>query len=420
MARAVRRDRAVPVSLDINPDVTAASNPEETGGPNVASLFDFQGDARVRVLHRNEKTQRFEPHGYFPPNATEEDVLNEFGGGRFRVQLLVRDDTGREIIKTTRDFDLPGEYKLPPGDLPGIGSRAIGGAKPKVFAAESPAVAPQLPNNNDLMEVLKAGIINTLLDMMKTSRESRPSGPDPMLLKLMEQQAATQQKMMEFMLTLATRPQSGGREETFELLEKAKGLLGGPAAVGNPMEMFNTMLEAITRMRDVAEDISPAPSRSGDPLMDSIPQLVGVIAEQHEMNKKRSGAPPVAAPPVPVAKPVVAEQPMALWQRILRGESKRLVSFAVAKQDPDLIAGTAIVLAPPHIREALALFLHRAPEVVEVDVLTEIPELGEHREWLADFIQAAQERLFPDEFTYDDEPTDADAGEATGEVTDGH
>ena len=94
---------------------------------------------------------------------------------------------------------------------------------------------------------------------------------------------------------------------------------------------------------------------------------------------------------------------MAMWQQILRRESKRLISFAIAKQDPDLIAGTAVILAPPHIREALAIFLHRAPEAVEADILVEIPELAEHREWLTDFVQAAQERLFPDEFADADE-----------------
>jgi len=396
--------KAVAVHLDADPNVIAAKNPEEIGGDNVASLFDFQGDARVRVLHRNEKTQRYEPHGYFPTNATEESILNEFGGGRFRVQLLVRDDLGREIIKSTRDFDLPGDYKLPPGDLPGIGSRAVGGPKPKIFSTgDAVATIPQIPNNNDLMEVLKAGIINTLLDMMKTSREVRPVGPDPMLLKLMEQQSQTQQKMMEFMLTLATQKSGGSREETFELLAKAKELVGGPAAGMNPMEMFNSMLEAMTRMRDVAEDINPPNARSGDPLMDSIPRLVEVVAEQHEMNKRQrtvQQAPPTS---VAVTTPIVSERPMAMWQQILRRESKRLISFAIAKQDPDLIAGTAVVLAPPHIREALAIFLHRAPEAVEADILVEIPELAEHREWLTDFVQAAQERLFPDEFTDADE-----------------
>jgi len=332
-------------------------------------------------------------------DATEETVLNEFGGGKYRVQLLVRDEGGREVIKTQRDFELPGLYKLPDGDLPGIGSRAVGGPKPKVFASsEAVATIPQIPNNNDLMEVLKAGIINTLLDMMKTSREARPSGPDPLLLKLMEQQAQTQQKMMEFMLTLATANKSESRETTMELLAKAKELVGGPAASGNPMEMFNSMLEAMTRMRDVAEDINPPSARSGDPLMDSIPRLVEVVAEQHEMNKRQRAAQQTPPASVAVTTPIVSERPMAMWQQILRRESKRLISFAIAKQDPDLIAGTAVILAPPHIREALAIFLHRAPEAVEADILVEIPELAEHRAWLTDFVQAAQERLFPEEF----------------------
>lgn len=419
----VRRARTVSIDAEgvaENEGVREAGEETSETAKVAASMFDWQGEGRLRVLRRNEKTQRFEPHGYFPKEATEEAILNEFGGGRYRAMLLVRGQDGREVIETQRDFDLPGVYKPPAGDLPGIGSRDP--HAPRVgttTASPSVALAPVIPNNNDLMEVLKAGIINTLLDMMKTSREVRPAGPDPMLLKLMEQQAQTQQKMMEFMLTLATQRNGGSREDTLELMAKMKELLGPGGTPSDPMGMFNTMLETFTHMREVAEDINPAPQRSGDPIMDSIPKLVEVVAEQHEMNKRQRAQAGQQIPrrmppaPVPSSLPVQTEPPLAIWQQLLRQQAARLLSSAVAKHDPDLIAGTAILFAPPHVKEALALFLHREPDVVMADVLVEIPALADHRDWLADFITAAQERMFPDEFT------DADEDEDVGEKSDG-
>jgi len=416
--------------------VTIEEDGEETEGPLAgpapereiaaklkASLFDFQGDARVRLLHRNEKTQRFEPHGYFPADATEEHVLNEFGGGRFRAMLLVRNPLGQEVIETQRDFDLPGYYKPPTGDLPGIGSRDPTALPKRESVAVAASGMSMLPGSGDLMEILKAGIIEKLLDIMKTSREVHaPAGPDPMLMKLMETQAATQQKMMEFMLTLATKDKSGSKEDMFETMTKVKELIGPPPSVsGDPMAMFNTMLETFTRMREVADDINPSTQRgSGDSLMDSIPRLVEVVAEQHELNKQQRAAATQRGPQrmpsvaVPSSLPSQPEPSLAIWQMLLRRQAARLLSSAAAKHDPDVIAGTAILFAPPNVKEALALFLHRDAAAVMADVLVEIPGLADHRDWVADFITAAQERMFPDEFT--DEIDEAVEGKPDGDT----
>lgn len=425
------RGRANPtVSVDVDPDVTPAANPSETGGEGVASLFDFQGDARVRVLHRNEKTQRYEPHGYFPPEATEETILSEFGGGRFRVQLLVRDDTGREIIKTTRDIDLPGQYKVPTGDLPGIGTRAAGA--PKVQNGNGAAVAtiPTIPGSDDLMSVLKAGIINTLLDMMKTNKEVKSPAMDPAFVEIMKAQAASQQQMMTMMITmmtpLLTRGEGDSKKELLAMMTQMKEIIAPAAAAGDPMAMFNTMLETFTRMRDVAEDINPRPeSGSGDPIMDSIPKLVEVVAEQHQMNKAARGqvtttrtvpGPAGGTAQMPVVGTIGPNPPLAIWQQILRAHAARLLAAATAKQNPDVIAGMAILFAPPNVKEALALFFHREPVAVVADIQTEIPAMADHREWLDEFVEAAQEQLFPDEFADEDA---ADAGDAKDGDTSG-
>jgi hypothetical protein len=412
-----RGARGPVINLNVDPDVEAATNPEESGGEGVASLFDFQGDARVRVLHRNEKTQRYEPHGYFPADSTEESILNEFGGGRYRVQLLVRDAAGREIIKTQRDIDLPGSYRTPAGDLPGIGARSVGAVPAATNGATPAAAVATLPAGDDLMSILKAGIIDSLLGVMKASKQPAPT-MDPAMVEILKAQATSQQQMMALMVTIITpllaRDGDSSKATLLTELAQMKELVAPPVGSPstNPMDMFNTMLETFTRMREVADDISPQKSGSGDPLMDSIPQLVGVIAEQHQLQKERAALGPVQrvrSVPGPAGgtaeMPVVGTiqpEPLALWQQVLRTHAGRLVAAAVAKHDPDPLIGTAIMFAPPPLTEALKIFFHRKPEEVAADVLVEIPQLHEHMEWVMEFVGCAQERLFPDEFSDDE------------------
>ncbi len=233
--------------------------------------------------------------------------------------------------------------------------------------------------------------------------------------------------MMEFMMTLAVKD-SGGDKDMLTMLAKMKEIVSpagtiAPGAATNPMEMFNTMLETFTRMREVADDISPHKNDNDtDPLLASIPKLVETITEQHQLNKAERAArvttrnvpgPAGGTARIPVvsAAPTPPPENLAMWQMILRQQSTRLVTFAAAKQDPDDVAAMAILFAPPNVKEALAIFFHRDDVAISADIFAEIPALAEHHEWVTDFIHAAQERLFPDEF--------ADADEETGETGDG-
>lgn len=398
-------------TMEIDMGAEPATPPEEAGGEASASLFDASGDSRVRILRRDEQSQKFVSHGFFPPNVTEEEVAMQLGGGYYRAQLVISDGSGLQKIKQQREFKMPGAYKPPQKIL------AFGDVGREPEAATQAGQVATLPSagSGDLMEVLKAGIINTLLDMMKASKETRVApAADPVMLEIMKAQAASQQQMMQLMVTiitpLLTRDAGDNKKDILDTLTKMKELVASPAAAADPMGMFNKMLETFTRMRDVAEDISP-PRRegSGDPLTDALPQLVTVVTEQHQMQKARAAAMATRAVPGPAGgvaqMPVVGtitpqqQENLAMWQRILRTHGERMVASAVAKHDPDVLAGTAIIFATPAIREALAVFFHRDPAAVEADILAEVPPMAEHREWLAEFIEAAQVRLFPDEFS---------------------
>lgn len=407
---------------------------EESSGPGL-SLFDASGDARIRLLRRDDKTQKWTPHGYLPPDSTEETVLRLYGGGTYWSQLLVQTEAGREGIKQQRKFQLPGPYKPPLMGLPGVDFAidSTGKMLPtlKQNVPDDPATrvnaGASLGGGDDLMSVLKAGIINTLLDMMKSAKEVRTApAADPMLVEILRQNAATSQQMMQmqmkFMEMMVSKDGGDTKTEMLAMLSKMKELVAPPAGAPttDPMAMFNTMLETFTRMRDVADDISPKTDTGGDPMLAALPKLVEVVAEQHQMQKAQRGlGPVVATQPTPgpaggtAQMPVVGTirpQPLAMWQGLLRQHAARLVASAIAKHDPDPLIGTAILFAPPHIKEALAIFFHREPEAVYADIVSEVPGLADHREWVDEFVLAAQERLFPEEFG-----EDADEGEGEPE-----
>lgn len=414
-------------AIELNAAPTAeTAPPEEAGGEGSQSLFDASGDARVRILRRDERTQKMVTHGYMEPTVSEEMVSMRFGGGHYRAQLFVPDgEKGIPTVKRSRDFDIPGPYK-PPTKI-----NTYEEAGPNAPRTDNGAIpAGQILSSgggDDLMQVLKAGIINTLLEMMKSTKDmnSRPvPTTDPLLLEFLKSQASaqtamqqSQQDMMKFMLTLATKD-GGDRKEILAEMLKYKELFA-PAAGGAPpvnqMEMLNTMLETFSRMRDVASDI--APPADTDPIMGSIPKLVEVVAEQHQMQKQaRLSTVPTPAPQggiahMPVVNTLPPQPPPALWQQILRQQSARIVAAAVAKGDADALAGTAIMFAPPHVLEALKLFFHRDEADIVADVLTEIPVMADHREWLVEFVESAQFRLFPDEFAEETEGEEPKGGD---------
>lgn len=418
-------------AIEIDASVEAGKPPEEAGGEDAASLFDASGDARVRIMRRDNTSQKMVTHGYFPPTVKEEDVANAFGGGHYRAQLVIPDPaSGLAKVKAGRDFYIPGAYK-PPAKITTFEDAGPNGPMSNPQTAAASVQLPVPTGGDDLMAVLKAGIINTLLEMMKTTREAaKAPGTDPLLLEFLRQQAedrkaATEMqfKMMEFMLKNSNQPTGNSRAEVLDELAKFKEVLGGTG--GNNMDTLKTMIETFREFRDAAEDVA-SPHGTGDPIMDSIPKLVEVVAEQHQLNKQaRTPQAPRQIPVPPSTTPQVNTLPMPeipVWKQVLRSQGKKLLASAIAGHDAEVIAGTAILFAPPHIKAALTEFFHRDEPEVMADILAEIPEMANHREWLSDFVNNAQFRLFPDEFNDDEgvspvsseDIADATAGEGEG------
>jgi hypothetical protein len=412
--------------VEIDATVEAEPPPEESGGENAASLFDASADARVRVLRRDDTTQKYVTHGYFPPDAGEELISRTLGGGAYRAQLVIPDPaSGMLKIKRQRDFKIPGAYK-PPSSIKDF---AEAGEHPVSANGAGAPAASGLPSGNELMQALNAGVISSVIDLLKTMREQKTSDSSlvmPMMMKFMEAQTAQQAQMTQFMLAFITREPPKVDSESKDylgMLAKMKEIVS-PAASGggSPVEMFTAMLDAFKSFKDAADDVV-TPAVSDNPLVSSLPKIAEVLYEQHQMQKSGAVSRGVAVTHAPVPGPAggTAQMPtvhampeIPMWRRILRQQAHRLVASAVAKHDPEVIAGTAILFAPTDVLAALKEFFHREDsEAIYADILAEIPVMAEHREWLAAFVEAAQFRLFPEEFS-DDEPT-VEGEEATDE-----
>lgn len=385
------------------------------------SLFDASGDSRIRVLRRDDKTQKFVPHGYFPPTATEEHLLREFGGGYYWCQLLVIDEAGRSVVKQQKYLDLPGAYRAPKGDLPGIREET-----PKDGVA---APGGLLPTGGDLASVLNATVLATFMDLIKTMKEvtTRPTpSPDPMLLQMMQQQSALQMKFMEVMLARPETPAGDTKKDLLDMLRAMRDLFPPPehpasvANPNNPTEVIKTIVDAIKGLREVSDELSP--DRQVDPMSQIIAPLAEVVISEHRARQgtrqRRLPAPAAAAPQpggsVDQSAAGAAASQAPLWQRVLAREGPRLLAQARVGRDPGFVAQMALEFAPPNIRGAIEEFFNAEEKDVLARLLAQVPELAEHPQWAVEFVQEAQDILFGTDEEEEPEPANLSSESASG------
>ncbi len=355
-------------------------------------------DAYVTVHRRDDITKDWVFHGKLSPGeATEEVLATLFGGGTYRCQEKQRDESGAWRIGRTRTVKLTGGYKPPVGHLPG--------AEPK--KDDSTVVAPVAPVQQGVPDIISAGILQLF------------------------QAAQAQQQMMTQMFTQSQQAQNtmlqavlkGGdsKNELTEILKAAVPLvtayLAQPKQERDPLDMLkavgeivrsnqgkqsDSVSDTIAAMRDLLEMkdmLSPGNDR-GDPLMDSVPKLVEVLAEEQAARRRASSEPkkPWVAPKVekiPSGETPVTPLGQPMYVRILRSEGKRLIAAAKDNRDPELVADVALEFAPDAIKPALVEFF--GMEDCGDKIVTTLPELVPYREWVNAFVVAAREIIFGEE-----------------------
>lgn len=359
-------------------------------------------------MRRDEKSMKFILHGYLPAEASEEDVATTFGGGHYRCQKIVKDAQGASVIESQREFDVPGQYKPPVGELPGLASRP-----PEVPASQSAITASSQVGAGNVMEILQSGLVGTVLDLLKAAKQPAPSdsGMAEVVRELARQASEDRRMLMDTLK--AMQGQGTTRSEVLAELQQMKSLVSPTSAVEGGRSQLTELVSAIKELREVSEDLGGKPV-AADPLA-FVPQVLEVISEEQKLRRGRQaqGRPAPAAPTPAITQGATVSEapasPVPLWQRILVGEGPKLVQQAEQGSDPDDVAALVVKFMPGNLRGAITEFFNAPTADVLALVRQHVPGLNEYPKWTEDFVVGVQYELFgePDDPTQEALPLDA-------------
>jgi hypothetical protein len=380
-----------------SPAAIPASAPDESPGES-ATLFDSMADDAYVTLHRRDDiSKEWVGHGRLSPTeATEEEIMRQFGGGTYRCQEKVRDETGAWRIGRTRTIRIAGPYRPPTGALPGTKA-----SEP----VPAPAPVPAAPASNT-GDIIGAGI----LQLFQAAQAQQG-----MMTQMFAQMSQSQATLLQAVLKDGNRgPDITGIITA--LAPVVQKFLEQPKQERDPLEMLKAVGEIIRsntgKQSDVADTIAAmrdllemkemlSPSGGDtDPLLGSVPKLVEVLVEEQQERKRAKSAPaPAPAPTQAVPGRMGAVDPsmtqrleVPVWVRVLRNESKRLVAAASSGRDPSLVAEIAWEWAPAGIKPAISEFF--GMDDAEDKIKQVVPQLASYPEWVSEFVEEARALIF--------------------------
>lgn len=392
MAKTARRAKGIQ-----RPD-SEASPDENT--EHSAQVFEGMADSRVAIYRKDDYTKKPVFHGYVSTHEATEAKVNElFGGGDYRLQLRAPDEMGREIIKQSRDFRLPGAYKPPTGALPGIPQTATV-ATPSAATITTPD-GTQVTKEG-VREMLDMAMLSKVMDIMKTTK-SEDGGNTQMFALIMENQRQAAEANRTFMLNMAQQNQA----MMTLMLEVMKTRSGEGIDLKDVLPLIaeksasTPVGELIKGLRELKGLASDEPEGTGDPILDSVPKVVEMFGTF--IHNRQGGAAPVATPNprgLSAGEPQPQQERLPMWAQLLRGQRGPLLSFASRGSDPEWTAGAALQLMPEQYIGILKEFL-AMPEHVGLATQV-IPELGNFPQWTQKFFAALASELSDD--TEEDTP----------------
>lgn len=369
---------------------------EENPGREAATtgnVFDVAAHDghRASVHRRDDYTKKFVFHGYLTPTeSTEAKVAELFGGGDYRLQLRGPDELGREVIRQTRDFRVPGPYKPPTGALPGV-SPTVATQQP------SPSASSNGEGSSNVREMFEMTMAAKVMDVMRMSSQMQPPKDDgfkDVLLLMMKQQQdsaiqmqqmmlAQQASMVEFMKVMMGSRPDVSMSDILKLVTERTG-----------NSDVTALIRGMKELKSLSED---APEGTGDPILDSVPKVLGLI----EQGMHARGA-PVATPD---NRPSLPPSTAPLWQQLLLSQRRTILGVAARGSDPEWAASAALQLMPEQYVGVLREFV-AMPEHVGLATQT-IPELGNFPQWTQRFFAALvaemSDDVTPDDAEVDDE-----------------
>lgn len=131
---------------------------------------DKRRSPRVKITRLNED-KRWVTHGMLAPEeATEEMVAGLFGGGKYAAQLIQRQDDGKDKIEKTKTFFIPGKYRPPLGDLPGIALAANPTPPPGSYPQQNMPAPSANPNVMNAREAIDTALVSKVMEVLKPER----------------------------------------------------------------------------------------------------------------------------------------------------------------------------------------------------------------------------------------------------------
>jgi len=356
------------------------------GGSN---LFDGMAEDSYVMLHKFDDASKSLVYvgKLFPGEATEEFLQESYGGGRWRCQEKVRDERGSWNISRTRTVMLAGPSKRVE-DMP-IRNRPGGPTGAPVVGTLNVAGEPR----GNSREMLDAAMTSQVMDLLKMSKEVRPSSDDKVLPLVMQQVTAMQGMLMKVMEVMSTP-----REPVGDPMANMVAMMGVMA------EMFKTrdraeaptdvtkLIEGMRALKDLSDDVNSPPGSTGDPIMDSIPRVLGLVeslASGQRANSPMGGKPTVATPN---AAPQVQAP---LWHQLIVRSKGLLLNVASRGVNPEDAAQSMTVMMPEQHIGILKEFLAQADAVSTL--MNTVPELQNFPDWTKRFVAALTEMMKEDE-----------------------
>lgn len=365
-----------------------------------SSLFDGAGrDQRVRLFREDEITKRMIFHGALATDeATEEKVMELFGGGKYRVQLMVRNPDGLEVVQRAQDIRLPGPYIPVTGRLPGIG--------PAPAMTMPTFGAPQdiqnrvtgLPAGISINEALDQVRLQQVLDIVKRGQEVQASPAVPW-----DKIFDVGLRLVETFASARKGSESDVRQELTALREEMRRPQPGPVTAG-----ITDSVKAIRELIDVRDMITGA-GQDGE---GNEKNMMWRVAERalEALTAAQRGEGPKAPPRIPgkTEVPVPQQTPpnttAPLWQQMLVHYRPQLLETIQRGVPPDFAADIAMQYMEPNVQGVVKEFVQR-PDAADLAAQV-IPELKEFTIWNGKFWAAIKENMIEGE----EEPDDSVAG----------
>lgn len=361
---------------------------EQEGEP--AGLFDAEPTEIVRVHRLDDGNKKWLFHGRLTvEEANEERLAVLWGGGKYRIQLLRTTDDGRQVIAKTRFVDLPGPYRPPVSPLPT--GKQEDAARPGPGVAD--VIAFQQGGGVGPQQALDMAVVSQVLDLMKDMKSGPRADWTPVI-------SAGLTAVTGIVTAMLNRPREDNPALALlqDKLEDIQRRMEQPrTSPDSPAGMMRELLAAFRMMNEMRESVD---GRGESDPMDKLLSVASRVLEHAPLNNGAGQS--VAAP----AKP---GSDVPLWQQMIVSQRGHFLRSAALGVDPELAADVTMAYLPDQSR-GIVLELLARPDLPQV-VIQVIPEMGNYRHWLTQFVDALRAINAP-------EPGNDDPSLGGEEVTD--